>query len=83
MASIQLISIGSRGDLEPYLALLEELQQRGHDVHLIGSPDFQAIAAESGIRFTALPGDFRVLMGSPTGLELMEVRLSTSSTADY
>ena len=71
MASIQLISIGSRGDLEPYLALLEELQQRGHDVHLIGSPNFQAIAAESGIRFTALPGDFRVLMGSPTGLELM------------
>ena len=32
-ASIQLISIGSRGDLEPYLALLEELLQRGHDVH--------------------------------------------------
>ncbi len=72
MASIQLISIGSRGDLEPYLALLEELLQRGNDVHLIGSPNFQQAAAESGIRFTALPGDFQVLMSSPTGLELME-----------
>ena len=72
MASIQLISIGSRGDLEPYLALLEELQQRGHSVHLIGSPNFQQAAADAGIRFTTLPGDFRELLGSPAGLELLE-----------
>jgi len=72
MASIQLISVGSRGDLEPYLALLQELRQRGHSVQLIGSPNFQQAAAEAGIGFSALPGDFRELMGSPTGLELME-----------
>ena len=36
MASIHLISVGSRGDLEPYLALLEELRRRKHQVHLIG-----------------------------------------------
>ena len=39
---------------------------------MIGSPNFQQAATESGIRFTALPGDFQVLLGSTTGLELME-----------
>ena len=40
MALIQLISVGSRGDLEPYLALLLELQRLGHRVTLIGSTNF-------------------------------------------
>ena len=40
MALIQLISVGSRGDLEPYLALLLGLQRRGHTVKLIGSINF-------------------------------------------
>ena len=37
MASIHLISVGSLGDLEPYLALMEELRSRNHQRHLIGS----------------------------------------------
>ena len=72
MACIHLISVGSRGDLEPYLALLKELQERGHTVHLIGSPNFQEAAEDAGMRFTSLPGDFRELMASEDGLQLME-----------
>ncbi len=72
MASIHLISVGSRGDLEPYLALLKELQERGHTVHLIGSPNFQVAAEDAGMRFTSLPGDFHELMASEDGLQLME-----------
>ena len=29
---IRLLSVGSRGDLQPYLAILLELQRRGHSV---------------------------------------------------
>ena len=72
MASIHLISVGSRGDLDPYLTLLNELKARGHDVQLIGSINFQTTAIAHGLRFSALPGDFRDLMGSEQGLQLME-----------
>ncbi len=44
MATIRLLSVGSRGDLQPYLAILRELQRRGHAIELIGSVNFEAIA---------------------------------------
>ena len=72
MALIQLISVGSRGDLVPYLALLLELQRLGHSVTLIGSTNFADAARKAEIAFTPLPGDFRDLLGSPAGLELMQ-----------
>ena len=72
MASIHLISVGSRGDLEPYLALLEELKRRNHEVHLIGSANFKETCRDRALRYTELPGDFRELMGSEAGLQLME-----------
>ena len=72
MASIHLISVGSRGDLVPYLALLEELKRRNHQVHLIGSANFKETCRDRGLRYTELPGDFRELMGSEAGLQLME-----------
>ena len=74
MASIHLISVGSRGDLEPYLALLEELKTRNNQVHLIGSANFKETCHDRALRFTELPGDFRELMGSEAGLQLMEGR---------
>ena len=72
MASIHLISVGSRGDLEPYLALLEELKRRNHEVHLIGSANFKETCRDRALRYTELPSDFRELMGSEAGLQLME-----------
>ena len=72
MALIRLISVGSRGDLEPYLVLLQELQRRGHSVTLIGSTNFADAAQKAAIAFAPLPGDFRDLLGSPAGLALMQ-----------
>ncbi len=72
MARIRMISIGSRGDLQPYLAILLELQRRGHEVTLIGSVNFQAAAEEHALPFVPLPGDFTTLLRSETGLALMQ-----------
>ena len=57
MATIRLLSVGSRGDLQPYLAILLELQRRGHAIQLIGSINFEAIATAHAIPFVPLPGD--------------------------
>ena len=71
MATIRLLSVGSRGDLQPYLAILVELQRRGHAIQLIGSINFEAIATAHAIPFVQLPGDYRQLLASKQGLELM------------
>lgn len=72
MAAIALISVGSRGDLEPYLVLLEALQQRGHSVTLIGSTNFAQASEQAGIPFHPVPSDIRELMESELGVQLME-----------
>lgn len=74
MARIRLISVGSRGDLQPYLAILLELQRRGHQVTLIGSVNFQDAAETHGVSFIPLPGDFTTLLRSEAGLALMRGR---------
>jgi UDP:flavonoid glycosyltransferase YjiC (YdhE family) len=43
MATIRLLCVGSRGDLQPDLAILLELQRRGHSVQLSGSINFEAM----------------------------------------
>ena len=50
--------MGSRGDLQPYLAILLALQRRGHAIQLIGSINFEAIATAHAIPFVPLPGDY-------------------------
>lgn len=72
MARIRMISVGSRGDLQPYLAILLELQRRGHQVTLIGSVNFQAAAEAHALPFVPLPGDFTSLLRSEAGLALMQ-----------
>ena len=67
-----MISVGSRGDLQPYLAILLELQRRGHQVTLIGSVNFQAVVEAHELTFVPLPGDFTTLLRSEAGLALMQ-----------
>jgi sterol 3beta-glucosyltransferase len=78
MATIRLLSVGSRGDLQPYLAILRELQRRGHAIQLIGSINFEAIATAHAVPFVPLPGDYRQLLASKQGLEAM---LKTAAAA--
>jgi rhamnosyltransferase subunit B len=48
-----LTSWGSHGDLHPFLALGRGLMARGHDVTLVGHPDWEADTAVAGIRFVS------------------------------
>ena len=57
-------TLGTRGDLQPYLALARGLRQRGHDALVVAPAQFAAMAAEEGIAFAALPGEFLDLLES-------------------
>ena len=48
-----LTSWGSHGDLHPFLALGRGLLARGHEVTLVGHPDWRADTAVAGIRFVS------------------------------
>jgi len=57
-----LTSWGSRGDLHPFLALGRGLKARGHEVTLVGHPEWGGETAAAGLRFVstgeAPRGDF-------------------------
>ncbi|MFH2040586.1 MAG: glycosyltransferase, partial [Chloroflexota bacterium] len=54
---ITLLTYGSRGDFQPFLALALGLQKAGHKPRLAAAGRFEDQATQSGVEFSALPGD--------------------------
>ncbi|KAJ7705318.1 hypothetical protein B0H17DRAFT_1037634 [Mycena rosella] len=54
--------VGSRGDVQPFIALGNELQKHGHRVRLATHNVFENFVRESGLEFYAIGGDPAELM---------------------
>jgi len=54
---IMLLTYGSRGDVEPFVALGKGLQGAGHRVRLAAPALFEGLASSHGIDYVPLPGD--------------------------
>ena len=90
---IILISIGTRGDMEPFLALGELLKQKGHQLICAFPEQFRDLAQDSNLEFYSLGTGFINLLeskagkaalgGSSSGLRklLANVKLARDSTA--
>jgi len=65
MDNILLMSLGSRGDMEPFLALGEELQQAGHEIAYCMPAQFQSLAQQVSPNFYPMTPDFLALMDDP------------------
>jgi sterol 3beta-glucosyltransferase len=55
--NITILTYGSRGDLQPFLALAVGLQKAGHKVTLTGPQRFSDFAAAFDVTYVSLPGD--------------------------
>ena len=64
---ITCIALGSRGDVQPYIALGVGLRRAGHAVTIATHDEFAALAAAHGLGHHAMGGDPRTLVGSETG----------------
>lgn len=64
---ILLASIGTRGDMEPFLAIGEILLQRGHDVLCLFPEQFRKLAEDAGFRFASLGTEFLEMVESEDG----------------
>ena len=60
-------TLGTRGDVQPYMALALALLRRGHQVQLAAPEQFAGFVAAHGIGFAPLPGAFLALLDTPEG----------------
>ena len=59
---ITILAYGSRGDVQPYVALGVGLRRAGHTVRLAAPEPFESFVTEYGLEFAPLPGDPAQLM---------------------
>lgn len=62
---VALVSFGSRGDVQPFIALALGLKRAGHDPFLAAPSNFAGLAAEYGVPFRSFSCDTRELAQRP------------------
>ena len=67
-----IITTGSRGDVQPFIALALTLIRRGRDVTIAASENFRDLVQGSGIAFIPIAGDSEQIINSPEALRLLE-----------
>jgi UDP:flavonoid glycosyltransferase YjiC (YdhE family) len=64
---ITIVTVGSRGDVQPYVALALGLQRVGYHVTIATHELFRALVADHGLAFAPIAGDPRALLTDPRG----------------
>lgn len=59
--NIAMLIVGTRGDVQPFVAIAKRLQEYGHHVRLATHANFRSFVTTSGIEFYPLGGDPRAL----------------------
>lgn len=70
-----MLTLGTRGDVEPYLALGKAFRQQGHQVTICTGKNFQGMADLYGVDFIPLQVDFNDFLGSDTGKKLVKIHI--------
>jgi sterol 3beta-glucosyltransferase len=65
--NLTVVAVGTRGDVEPHLALCQALLRAGYRARLCAPADFASSAQALKIPFHPIPVRFRHLIGSPEG----------------
>ena len=69
---IAIIASGSRGDVQPYVALGKGLQEAGHEIRLVTHEDFQTLVQSHGLAFWPVKGSVQEIAQSPEMRERIE-----------
>lgn len=70
--NIKILTIGSRGDVQPYLALGQGLIAAGHTVTLVTAGDFRALCEQHGVPLAPISVNVYAMMNNEAGLRAME-----------
>ena len=69
---IAIITIGSRGDVQPFVALGQGLIKAGHTVRLVTHQDFEVFVESHGLEFWLIRGNPQELVGGQEMREVLE-----------
>ncbi|MBW4602650.1 MAG: glycosyltransferase [Calothrix sp. FI2-JRJ7] len=69
---ITILSVGSRGDINPFCALAQALEQAGFSVKIATHPIFEDFVRQQGIEYAPIAGDYKELLRSEAGYNLLE-----------
>ncbi len=88
---ILITSIGSHGDIHPYVGIGQALRHRGHEVALLANPYFKSVAEDAGLEFQPV-GEFLdlkeinkrpELMGAYTGTKRILLDMIIPETPNF
>jgi UDP:flavonoid glycosyltransferase YjiC (YdhE family) len=68
---ITILAAGSRGDIQPYLALGVGLQAAGHRVRFAAFRNFASFVEPYGLEFAPVDADFQAIMGGADGQSMV------------
>lgn len=69
---IALLTLGTRGDVQPYAVLGQALKQRGHQVTLSTAKNFEALVRSYDIEFLPVEADFQAFLETEEGKKMMK-----------
>jgi sterol 3beta-glucosyltransferase len=69
---IAILTLGTRGDVQPYAVLGHALKQRGHQVTLATAKNFSSLVQIYGLDFMPLEADFQAVLDSEEGKKMMK-----------
>jgi sterol 3beta-glucosyltransferase len=69
---IAILTLGTRGDVQPYAVLGQALKQRGHQVTLSTAKNFELLVKSYDIDFLPVEADFQELLNSEVGKKMMK-----------
>lgn len=69
---ITIIAPGSRGDVQPYIALGKGLQNAGHSIRLVSHSNFEALVTSYGLEFWSFGNDVKSAIETSEMRELTE-----------
>lgn len=69
---IVILTLGTRGDVQPYAVLGQALKIRGHDVVLSTGKNFEGLAKKYDLEFQPVEADFQALINSDEGKAMMK-----------
>jgi sterol 3beta-glucosyltransferase len=67
-----IITSGSRGDVQPFIALALALMEKGHDVTIVAPENFREFIAGFGVPYWPVTGNTESLINSPQALKILE-----------
>lgn len=69
---IAILTLGTRGDVQPYAVLGQALKQRGHKVTLSTARNFEQLVKSYDIEFAPVEADFQEVLNSDEGKKMMK-----------